>query len=71
MIIHTGKTTKDGFIVFPTLKERHIGRDVYEIDGPIYEMTDEQIIDACDSVNFGGYVKSRSHFHAYVDVYTD
>lgn len=47
------------------LERRGYGTDVYTVDN-IDGMTEEEIIDACDSANFGGRVFGRT-----VEVYTD
>lgn len=47
------------------LERRGYGTDVYTVEN-IDGMTEEEIIDACDSANFGGRVFGRT-----VEVYTD
>ena len=64
-------TIKTGKRLYPNRISTDIGSDIYEVNGSVYEFTNEQLFDACDVNNWGGVVLMRTKFYAKVKVYTD
>ena len=54
-----------------TFVERRPANEVYKVTGILINRTDDELIDFCDSNNFGGRVKRYGKYVAYVTVYID
>ena len=54
-----------------TFVERRIGIETYKVTGIVSNRTNDELIDFCDSNNFGGRVKRYGNYVAYVTVYID